>query len=67
MEKSEWEIAWSNFLSVGVAEMDEEHRKFIACVNQLNQAILESEDKATVTRANRSTAWSVASGITTPG
>lgn len=51
MEKSEWEIAWSNSLSVGVAEMDEEHRQFIARVNELNQAILESEDKATVTRA----------------
>ena len=51
MEKGEWEIAWSNFLSVGVAEMDEEHRQFIARVNELNQAILESEDKATVTRA----------------
>ena len=50
MEKSEWEIAWSNFLSVGVPEMDEEHRQFIARVNALNKAILECEDKATVER-----------------
>lgn len=51
MDKSEWEIAWSNFLSVGVAEMDDEHRQFIARVNELNRAIVEIEDKATVARA----------------
>ena len=50
MEKSEWEIAWSEFLSVGVAEMDDEHRRFIARVNEVNKAIVESEDKATVAR-----------------
>jgi hemerythrin len=50
LEKSEWEIAWSDYLSVGVAEMDEEHRQFIARVNDLNKAIVESEDKATVER-----------------
>ena len=50
MEKSEWEIRWSEFLSVGVHEMDEEHRQFIARVNELNKAIIESEDKATVER-----------------
>jgi hemerythrin len=51
LERSEWEIAWSDFLSVGVAEMDDEHRQFIARVNALNKAIIESEDKAIVTRA----------------
>jgi hemerythrin len=50
LEKSVWEIAWSDFLSVGVPEMDEEHRQFIARVNELNKAIIESEDKATVER-----------------
>ncbi len=50
MEKSEWEIAWSDYLSVGVPEMDDEHRQFIARVNDLNKAIIESEDKATVER-----------------
>lgn len=50
MERSEWEIAWTDYLSVGVPEMDEEHRQFIARVNELNKAIIESEDKATVER-----------------
>ncbi|HEY5293515.1 MAG TPA: hemerythrin domain-containing protein, partial [Burkholderiales bacterium] len=50
MEKSEWDIAWSDYLSVGVPEMDEEHRQFISRVNDLNKAIIESEDKKTVER-----------------
>ena len=50
MKKSEWEVAWSDYLSVGVPEMDEEHRQFISRVNDLNKAIIESEDKATVER-----------------
>ncbi len=51
MEKNEWEIAWSDSLSVGVPEMDQEHRQFIARVNELNKAIIEAEDKATVVSA----------------
>lgn len=50
MDKGEWEIEWSERLSVGVPEMDEEHRQFIARVNDLNKAIVESENKATVER-----------------
>ena len=50
MEKSEWKIAWSDCLSVGVPEMDEEHRQFISRVNDLNKAIIDSADKATVER-----------------
>jgi hemerythrin len=50
LAKSEWEIAWSDYLSVGVPEMDDEHRQFISRVNDLNKAIIESEDKSTVER-----------------
>jgi hemerythrin len=50
LEKNEWEIAWSDMLTVGVPEMDQEHREFIARVNDLNRAIIESEDKETVKR-----------------
>ena len=50
MEKSEWEIAWSDRLSVGVPEMDEEHRQFISRVNDLNKAVVEFEGKAKVER-----------------
>jgi hemerythrin len=50
LEKPEWEIAWSDFLSVGVPEMDDEHRQFISRVNELNRAIIDSEGKAAVQR-----------------
>ena len=50
MKKSEWEIRWNDALSVGVAEIDEEHRRFIARVDELNQAIMECKDKPTVER-----------------
>ena len=50
MKKSEWEIRWNDALTVGVPEIDEEHRKFIARVNELNQAIVECKDKPAVER-----------------
>lgn len=50
MNNCEWEIRWSESLSVGVAEIDQEHRQFVARVNELNKAIIECRDKATVER-----------------
>lgn len=50
MERSEWKIEWSDFLSVGIPEIDDEHRVFIARVNDVNRAILEVKDKVTVER-----------------
>lgn len=47
-ESPVWEIAWSERLSVGVAEIDEEHKRFIGLVNQLNAAIAGREPKARV-------------------
>ena len=50
MDKSEWKINWSDSLSVGVPEIDDEHQKFVGRVNELNQAIVECRDKPTVER-----------------
>jgi len=50
MERSEWEIEWSDFLSVGIPEIDEEHRVFVARINDVNRAIVELKDKVTVER-----------------
>lgn len=51
MENNELEIAWQEFLTVGVPEMDAEHRKFIQRVNELNLAVVEARDKAAVRQA----------------
>jgi len=50
MERSEWEIEWSDFLSVGIPEIDDEHRAFIGRVNDVNRAIVEAANKETVER-----------------
>ena len=51
MDKNELEIAWKDFLTVGVPEMDAEHRQFISRVNELNLAIVEAKDKTAVRQA----------------
>jgi hemerythrin len=50
VEKNGWELKWSDFLTVGVPEMDEEHKKFISQVNELTKAVLECRDKAVIRR-----------------
>lgn len=51
MDKREWEIRWNDSLNVGVPEIDQEHRQFVARVNELNRAIVECRDKPAVERA----------------
>ena len=50
MEQREWKISWRDSLSVGVPEIDAEHRQFIARVNELNEAVVECRPKSTVER-----------------
>ncbi len=50
MKDREWEIRWSDSLRVCVPEIDEEHRQFIARINELDTAILNCEKKSTVGR-----------------
>jgi hemerythrin-like metal-binding protein len=45
---SDWKIAWNEDLSVGVPEIDEEHRCFIGRVNDLNRGLIDRVDKATI-------------------
>lgn len=39
-DPSPWRLDWTDELSVGVPEMDAEHRHFIGLVNDLSEAIL---------------------------
>ena len=50
MIQRDWEISWSDTLSMDVPEIDEEHRQFVARVNDLNGAIVEGADKPTIER-----------------
>ena len=40
------DIAWSKILSVGVAEIDDDHRLLIALFNELNRAVAAGESAA---------------------
>ncbi len=40
------DIAWSKILSIGVDEVDEDHRKLISIFNILNHAVTEQESPA---------------------
>ena len=40
------DIAWSKILSIGVDELDEDHRKLISIFNILNHAVTEQESPA---------------------
>jgi hemerythrin len=50
MERDEWELNWTEFLTVDVPEMDREHREFLRLANALNQAVIDCRDKLTVLR-----------------
>jgi len=47
VQKPTWQFAWKEELSVGIPEVDEEHKHFIFLVNELNKSIthgMASED-----------------------
>lgn len=39
-----WKLEWSDEMSVGIDEIDAEHRHFIKLINDLNRAILDRMD-----------------------
>ncbi|MCM2289820.1 MAG: bacteriohemerythrin [Sulfuritalea sp.] len=55
------DITWSAILSVGVEEIDEDHRKLIGIFNELNQAVMKGESAdylaATFDELIKCTAW----------
>lgn len=50
MKERGWKIKWNDSLNVGVPEIDDQHRQFVARVNELDTAILECQKKSTVKR-----------------
>lgn len=36
-------ITWSNLLSTGISEQDNQHKRLIALINQLNEAVLDGK------------------------
>ena len=38
-----WKIEWSEALSVGIPEIDEDHKEFASLINELNRSIVDRE------------------------
>lgn len=55
------DIAWSRILSVGVDEIDDDHKRLIAIFNELNRAVASGESAeyraATLDELIKCTAW----------
>ena len=41
MKKPKWNLEWNEGMSVGIPEIDADHRRFIALLNELNRSITE--------------------------
>jgi hemerythrin len=41
MKKPKWDLEWDNGMSVGIPEIDEDHKRFILLITELNRSIAE--------------------------
>jgi hemerythrin len=41
MKKPKWSLEWSDGMSVGIPEIDEDHKRFILLIDELNLSITE--------------------------
>lgn len=53
MGSCSWKIDWNDAMSVGIPEVDQEHRQFIQLLNDLNLAIASRMDLAEIQRRMR--------------
>jgi hemerythrin-like metal-binding protein len=44
MKRPTWTIAWNDAMSVGIAEIDEDHKQFIVLIHEFNRAITNRMD-----------------------
>jgi hemerythrin-like metal-binding protein len=44
MESHIWKIEWNDRMSVGIPEVDEDHKRFATLINAFNQSILDRMD-----------------------
>ncbi|WP_018294135.1 bacteriohemerythrin [Mariprofundus ferrooxydans] len=50
MQDQVWQLEWSDKLSVGIDDIDAQHRHFIELINGLNRAILDRMDITEIRR-----------------
>lgn len=50
MKKPKWDLEWDDGMSVGIPEIDEDHKRFISLIDELNLAITERMRAAEINR-----------------
>ncbi|VVC84391.1 hemerythrin family protein [Sideroxydans sp. CL21] len=50
MKKPKWNLEWDDGMSVGIPEIDEDHKRFISLIDELNLAITERMRAAEINR-----------------
>ena len=48
MKKPSWMLVWNDDMSVGIREIDEDHKQFIFLINELNRSITEGMPAADI-------------------
>ncbi len=48
MEPHIWKIEWNDGMSVGIPEVDEDHKRFATLINAFNQSILDRMDASEI-------------------
>ena len=51
MSEDVWQLVWDDSLSLGIPEIDEDHRRFISLIDDLNHAIISRQEKPAIERA----------------
>jgi hemerythrin-like metal-binding protein len=50
MESHIWKIVWNDDMSVGIPEIDEDHKRFASLINDFNRSILDRMDIVEIKR-----------------
>jgi hemerythrin-like metal-binding protein len=48
MKRPTWTISWNDGMSVGIPEIDEDHKRFILLINELNRSITDRKEPAEI-------------------
>jgi hemerythrin-like metal-binding protein len=48
MKRPTWQITWNDEMSVGIPEIDEDHKQFIISINEFNRSITDRKDPAEI-------------------
>src|SRR5512140_2024092 len=51
MSEDVWQPVWDDTLSLGIPEIDEDHRRFISLIDDLNHAVMPRRDKPEIERS----------------